>query len=1092
MGIEIHQWLEELGLGKYESVFAENEIGLPALPHITEDDLKEMGVALGARRQMLAAIAELAEASKNSPAMQEINVADASRRQVTALFADISGFTRLSNTMDAEEIHAMLNGFFASVDEVVRRYGGTVDKHIGDAVMAVFGAPVAHTDDPERALRAALDIHQAVDRLVPPIKVHIGVAAGQVVASTTGSAEHAEYTVTGDSVNLAARLTDMASAGQTFTSASVKQAVGDRFIGEDRGLQLIVGMPEPMTVYELTGIAAGRLDQSAFVGREREITTFEATVDHCLESGDGATLIVRGEAGIGKTRLLEEFEQLATGRGFTTHTGLVLDFGTARGQDAVGALVRSFLDIAPNSDKQIRVAAAEWVFSKAWLDEGRWSFLYDLLDLEMPADRRDLYDAMDNATRNRGKKETLIELATAASKTTPLLLKIEDLHWADQIQLEHAAGLARQTAGHPIILLLTTRLAGDPLNDTWLEKCPETCPERLDLGPMAASEATDLAQAFGELEPGMIREFIAQAGGNPLFLEQLLHNAGQSVSGELPGTVQGIVQARLDALAASDRRALQAASILGQRFSLAALGTLMENDNYRPDELLRQALVRRAGEDFHFAHALIRDSVYASLLKPQRIALHGRAAAFYEETDLTLHAKHLDQAANSSAPDAYMAAAQQQSDDFHYDGALQLINRALELDCSRQTRFEATCFQGDLRRDLAQTAASVESFERSLETAESDEQICRANLGLADALRIVGRQEDALTCLDHCQVLADKNSFHGKLSELHYLRGSIYHRLDRLDEMSTEHETSLKYAQTSGTLESEARALGGLGDTNYSQGRMQTANSYFARCVEIGETHGLMRLVGLFKPMLAWSEMFLLRLDQAIETAGSACSIAAQTGEARTESVAHGVLCEIYFLRGQYSDMRVHGDFSLELARRIGARRFELNGIRHRGLHQFFHDGELDKALETLRGAYQMAMTTTPSFMGPWALGDMAIITETLEERGWALGEGERLLHLGAYSHNHFGFRSLAIDACLGQEDWDGALAQAAALEKYCAPEPVAWSDFFVRRGRALAIIGLNQHDDEMIAELRDLKKTAETSGLNRSLPAIDAALAAL
>ena len=208
MGIEIHQWLEELGLGKYESVFAENEIGLPALPHITEDDLKEMGVALGARRQMLAAIAELAEASKHSPAMQEINVADASGRQVTALFADISGFTRLSNTMDAEEIHAMLNGFFASVDEVVRRYGGTVDKHIGDAVMAVFGAPVAHTDDPERALRAALDIHQAVDRLVPPIAVHIGVAAGQVVASTTGSAEHAEYTVTGDSVNLAARLTD--------------------------------------------------------------------------------------------------------------------------------------------------------------------------------------------------------------------------------------------------------------------------------------------------------------------------------------------------------------------------------------------------------------------------------------------------------------------------------------------------------------------------------------------------------------------------------------------------------------------------------------------------------------------------------------------------------------------------------------------------------------------------------------------------------------------------------------------------------------------------------------------------------------------
>ena len=359
-------------------------------------------------------------------------------------------------------------------------------------------------------------------------------------------------------------------------------------------------------------------------------------------------------------------------------------------------------------------------------------------------------------------------------------------------------------------------------------------------------------------------------------------------------------------------------------------------------------------------------------------------------------------------------------------------------------------------------------------------------------MRIVGRQEDALACLDHCQILADKNGFHGKLSELHYLRGSLYHRLDRLDEMSAEHKTSLKYAQTSGSFEAEARALGGLGDTNYSQGRMQTANGYFARCVEIGETHGLMRLVGLFKPMLAWSEIFLLQLDQAVETAMSACRIAAQTGEARGEAVAHNALSELHFQRGNYPDMRVHGDFSLELARRIGARRFEITGTRYRGLHQFFHDGELEKALETLRGAYEWAMTTTPSFMGPWALGDMAIITETLEERGWALGEGERLLALGAYSHNHFGFRSLAIDACLGQEDWDGALAQAAALEKYCAPEPVAWSDFFVRRGRALAIIGLNQHDEGMIAELRDLKITAETSNLNRALPAIDSALAVL
>ncbi len=1091
MANDIRQWLEDLGLGDYVKSFAENHVEFELLPRLSNDDVKDLGIiSIGHRRKLFDAIARIADQTNGADdIVVKREPVEALRRQVTALFADISGFTALSNRLDAEQTHEILNRFFAVVDEVVDVYGGSIDKHIGDAVMAVFGAPVAHTDDPERALRAALDIHKAVARLDPPLQVHIGVAAGQVVASATGSAAHTEYTITGDSVNLAARLTDLADAGKTLVSASVKQAVGDHFEGEDKGLQLIAGMPEPMSVYELTGVTAARVSQSAFVGRQRELQTFEAAAKRCLAGDNGETLIVRGEAGIGKTRLLAEFEQIARARSFAAHTGLVLDFGTAKGQDAVGALVRGLLDIPPNSGKQIRQAAAERVFSEARLDVSRRAFLYDLLDLEAAAEIRALYDAMDNATRIRGKTETLTELAAVCSVRQPLFVKIEDLHWADQILLDQVAGIAQITSGHQILLLLTTRLSGDPLDDGWQTKCPDAQVEWLDLGPMAASEATDLAQAFGDLGDATIRGVIEQAGGNPLFLEQLLHNADQVGTGDLPGSLQGIVQARLDALSARDCRALQAASILGQRFSLAALGTIMEDDHYHPAELLRQALVRPAGEDFHFAHALIRDAVYASLMKPQRLALHVRAAAYYQETDLTLHAKHLDQAADATATEAYLAAARQQSDSFHYDAALKLIDRALELDCSMQTRFDLNWFQGNLRRDLAQTAASVRSFERALEAAESDEQVCRANLGLADAMRIEGRQEEAITVLDSCQGLAEKNGFHDLLAELHYLRGSLYLPLGRLDEMSAEHEASLKYAQSSGSLEAEARALGGLADKSYAEGRMQTANGNFSRCVELAERRGLMRLVAVYKPMLAWSEIFLLRLDQAIETALSACRIAAQTGDARAEMIGHNALSSVYFLQQNYPEMRVHGEISTEIARRIGARRFEVVGMRHRGLHQFFHDGERDKALATLRSACQLAKTTTPGFMGPWALGNLALITVTAEERAWALEEAERLLALGAYGHNYYSFRIDAIDVCLGLEDWDGALAQAAALEIYCAPEPVAWSEFYVRRGRALVAVGLSRDDEGTIAELQDLLAAAETAGLNRAIPAIRTAL---
>ena len=293
MAEDIRQWLEDLGLGGYADAFAENYVDFDVLSQLTNDDFNDIGVtAVGHRRKLLDAIAGLARQEKSQPSLD----VEALRRQVTVLFADISGFTTLSSQLDAEEIHTLLNGFFTAVDQVVGDYGGSIDKHIGDAVMAVFGAPVAHTDDPERALRAALDIHEAAAGLQPPLRVHIGVASGQVVASSTGSASHTEYTVTGDSVNLAARLTDMASAGQTFASASVKQAVGDRFIGEDLGQQFIVGMPEPMAVYEFTGIAANRRNLSTFIGRERETQIFETALNRCLESGNGATLVVRGEA----------------------------------------------------------------------------------------------------------------------------------------------------------------------------------------------------------------------------------------------------------------------------------------------------------------------------------------------------------------------------------------------------------------------------------------------------------------------------------------------------------------------------------------------------------------------------------------------------------------------------------------------------------------------------------------------------------------------------------------------------------------------------------------------------------------------------
>ncbi len=230
--MDVGAWLRELGLAEYAEAFATNGIDSAILPELTNDDLKDLGIArLADRKRLLKAIEELS--SDTAPERREItsSIPAGERRQVTVLFADLAGYTRLTSALGAEEIHALLNRYFEAVDAVVESYGGVVDKHIGDNVMAVFGAPVAHDDDPMRAVRAALTIHERMAALSKEggrlLQAHIGIASGQVVASSTGSDAHREYTVTGDSVNLAARLQDKAQPGETLISDALRRVFGE-------------------------------------------------------------------------------------------------------------------------------------------------------------------------------------------------------------------------------------------------------------------------------------------------------------------------------------------------------------------------------------------------------------------------------------------------------------------------------------------------------------------------------------------------------------------------------------------------------------------------------------------------------------------------------------------------------------------------------------------------------------------------------------------------------------------------------------------------------------------------------------------------
>ena len=1097
MSADIATWLAESGLGKYAATFAENEVDLAVVAHLSEQDLIDIGLPLGARRKLQQAVARLSVDGRAVHPAEPAPVVPprGERRQVTVLFSDISGFTKLSSELDAEATHGMLNRFFEAVDTVVTGYGGTIDKHIGDAVMAVFGAPVAHTDDPERALRAALDIHQAVAELDPPLTVHVGIASGQVIASGTGSDAHREYTVTGDSVNLASRLTEMAAAGETLVSEAVQAAASNRFSGEALGARAIQGLPQPVTVWRLHGLVAA--DDGArhrFVGRDAEIAQFTGMLDACRSTGHGVSVHVRGEAGIGKTRLVEEFQRLAQSRGYRRHAGLVLDFGAGKGQDAIRAIVRSLLQIPAGSGRKVRRQAAEQAVSDGRVPVDRIAHLNDLLDLHQPPAQRSLYDAMDNRTRNRGKRDVVAELVRRTSAQGPLLLKVEDVHWADDIVLSQLARLAATVAECPALLVMTSRIEGDPLDQAWRSAAEGAAISTIDLAPLREMEALELAGDFFDTDSRYVQSCVERAGGNPLFLEQLLRSDEDSTGDALPGSVQGIVQARMDTLAPDDRAALQSASAMGQRFTLAALRHLIDDPAYQPAGLLSSYLVRPEGDDYLFSHALVCEGAYASLLTPQRRDLHRRAADWFAESDPGLKAEHLDRAEAPEAAAAYLAAAESEFERFRYERALHLAERGLGLTAEGMAaapRYQLTCLQGDVLRELGQADKSIAAFEQALEAAPDSAAACRAWIGLAEAMRIVDRYDDGLTALVRAEAAAAGEDRQADLAHIHYLRGNYYFPLGNVEGCLAEHNKAAVCGRAAGRPEYEARAFGGLGDANYLRGRMITAGEHFDRCIDLCRRHNLRNIEVSHLYMRAATNLYRLEIDQARRDGAAAVDGAVQIGNQRAEMVAHGVMSYALWDHADLDGCEEHATAAVALARRLGAGRFEALYLSYSSRTALAR-GKASDSLELAETAYAIVRESSAAFAGPWVLGALARAAPDNERYQSAIEEAERLLAGESVAHNYLNFYVEAIEAALDRQAWDDIDRFADALTAFTATEPLPWSDYFIARGRALAGFGRGGRDAATIAALGRLRDDASRVGLNVALPALDRALSSI
>ncbi len=587
------------------------------------------------------------------------------RKRVTVLFADLKGSTDLAEQVGDEEWHQILDRFFAILTNGVHRFEGTVNQYTGDGIMALFGAPIAHEDHALRACHAALamqgELRQYADELRlsrgVSLSARMGLNSGEVVVGRIGDDLRMDYTAQGNTVNLAARMEQIAEPGRIYLTRHTATQVEGYFRLRDLGAMQIKGRSEPLQVYELEGLGAlrTRLDRSRarglsrFVGRERELAQLNAVLAEVRE-GQGQVAAVSGNAGIGKSRLCFEFTERCRAQGIPVYQATGVPYASAVPLYPVLGLMKSYFGISEQDAplEQRRKVAGTMMLA----DPSSHDYLPLLFEFLGLAQSGDVAAPVPPELRQQKLFELLRQVMPA--RQAPIVILVEDLHWADPASERFLAELCAVVPGNHTLLLFNYR--PDYVAD-WLAGKLDL---EIQLSALKPAELLALARELLGSAEGMqalVERLAIRAGGNPLFVEE----AAQSLVEQgyllglpgnyrlvravevlpMPDTVQGILAARIDRLSETEKCVLQCAAVVGQEFTAPLLREVTVHEGWEPGvvgqtlgQLEELGFVNRnagvSGEDYAFCHPLIQEVAYAGQLKDKRDQKHAALAAALE------------------------------------------------------------------------------------------------------------------------------------------------------------------------------------------------------------------------------------------------------------------------------------------------------------------------------------------------------------------------------------------------------------------------------------------------------------------------------
>jgi class 3 adenylate cyclase/predicted ATPase len=660
---QIADWLEKLGLSEYAQRFAENAIDISVLRYLTDQDLKDIGVLLGHRRKMLAAIGELTGAAPVTSEAATVEAQpktqdSAERRQVTVMFSDLVGSTSLSARMDPEDLRELISAYQKCAAETVRRFDGFVARYMGDGVLVYFGYPQAHEDDSERAVRAGLELITAVAALKSRVSLQtrIGIATGLVVVGDLiGSGDTQERSMIGETPNLAARLQGIAEPNTVVICDSTRRLLGNLFELKDLGLRDdLKGVGEATRAWaalrassvasRFEALHAG--DLTALVGREEECELLLRRWTRA-KSGEGQVVLLSGEAGIGKSRLTAALlERIAA----DPHTRLRYLCSPQHTDSALYPIIDQMeraAGLAHDDSPRGRLDKLDALLVQTSTSTQDAALFAEMLSL--PNDGR--YPALDLIPEQRRQRtlKALTAQMEALTQANPVLIIFEDVHWIDPTSLEALGRAVDRIRTARVLLIVTFRPEFDP---PWIGRPYVTTLTINRLGQRDIDAMIDRVIGNKLLPPNIRQDIIERTDGIPLFVEEMtkavLEAEGEGEAQRItaavpsptlavPASLYASLMARLDRLGPA-KEVAQVGAAIGREFSHALLAAVVRKPELELasalNRLIAAGLVSRGGMPPHatylFKHALVRDAAHGTLLREPRRALHARIAEALE------------------------------------------------------------------------------------------------------------------------------------------------------------------------------------------------------------------------------------------------------------------------------------------------------------------------------------------------------------------------------------------------------------------------------------------------------------------------------